>query len=152
MPSIWPLPLTATGHPFDLVLMDLEMPLVDGYEATRRIREGGFPGPILALSGHSTDDYRQDSLKMGCNDCLRKPIDWNQLAALVRKYLPDHALPDLPMPPKDDELCRPHRDRPHRLPRSLRGSDLSSRARLLARWPRGLREELPTDPVTSTNW
>ena len=85
------------GHPFGLILMDLEMPVIDGYEATRRIRDGGFSGPILALSAHSTDDYRQDSLRMGCNDCFCKPVDWNQLAALVRKYLPAHALPDLPM-------------------------------------------------------
>ncbi len=89
------------GHPFALVLMDLEMPIIDGYEAICRIRDGGFPGPILALSAHSTDDYRQDSLKMGCNDCLRKPVNWNQLAALIRKYLPDHVLPDLPMLPDD---------------------------------------------------
>ena len=37
----------------------------------------------------------QESLKMGCNDCLCKPLDWNQLAALIRKYLPGHVLPDL---------------------------------------------------------
>ena len=88
------------GNPFGLVLMDLEMPLIDGYEATRLIREGGFSGPILALSGHSTDDYRQESLKMGCDDCLRKPIDWNQLAAPIRTYLPGHALPQLSRPPE----------------------------------------------------
>jgi CheY-like chemotaxis protein len=82
------------GHPFDLVLMDLEMPILDGYEATRRIRDGGFPGPILALSAHSTDDYRLASLTMGCTDCLCKPLDWNQLVALIRKYLPGHVLPD----------------------------------------------------------
>jgi CheY-like chemotaxis protein len=80
----------AAGNPFDLVLMDLEMPIIDGYEATRRIRGGGFVGPILALSAHSTDDNRLDCLKMGCNDCLCKPIDWSQLAELIRKFVPGH--------------------------------------------------------------
>jgi CheY-like chemotaxis protein len=82
------------AHPFDLVLMDLEMPVIDGYEATRRIRDSGFLGPILALSGHSTEDHRAESLEIGCDDCLYKPLDWNQLARLVRKYLPGHVLPD----------------------------------------------------------
>jgi len=77
------------GNPFDLVLMDLEMPIVDGYEATRRIRDGGFSGPILALSAHSGDDYRLDSIKMGCNDCICKPIAWIQLADLIRRFIPD---------------------------------------------------------------
>jgi CheY-like chemotaxis protein len=77
------------GNRFDLVLMDLEMPLVDGYEATRQLRAGGYCGPILALSAHSTDENRLDCLKMGCNDCVCKPIDWHQLTQLIRKYLPD---------------------------------------------------------------
>ncbi len=76
------------ANPFDLILMDLEMPIVDGYEATRRIRDGGFSGPILALSAHSSDDYRLDSIKMGCNDCICKPIDWIQLADMIRRYVP----------------------------------------------------------------
>jgi CheY-like chemotaxis protein len=75
------------GNPFDLVLMDLEMPIVDGYEATRRIRDGGFSGPILALSAHSSDDYRLDSIKMGCNDWICKPIDWIRLADLIRRFV-----------------------------------------------------------------
>lgn len=78
----------AAGNPFDLVLMDLEMPMVDGFEATRRIRGGGYQGPILALSAHSTDDNRLDCLKVGCDDCLCKPIDWNHLAGLIRKFVP----------------------------------------------------------------
>jgi CheY-like chemotaxis protein len=78
----------AAGNPFDLVLMDLEMPMIDGFEATRRIRGGGYKGPILALSAHSTDDNRLDCLKVGCNDCLCKPIDWNHLAGLIRKFVP----------------------------------------------------------------
>ncbi len=76
------------GNPFDLVLMDLEMPIVDGYEATRRLRDGGFRGPILALSGHSSDDLLLDCLRLGCNDCICKPVDWIQLAELIRKYVP----------------------------------------------------------------
>jgi CheY-like chemotaxis protein len=76
------------ANPFDLVLMDLEMPIVDGYEATRRIRDGGFSGPILALSGHSSDDCRLDSIKLGCNDCICKPVDWIQLADLIRRFVP----------------------------------------------------------------
>jgi CheY-like chemotaxis protein len=76
------------GNPFDLVLMDLEMPMIDGFEATRRIRAGGYKGPILALSAHSTDDNRLDCLKIGCDDCLCKPIAWNQLAKVIRKFVP----------------------------------------------------------------
>jgi CheY-like chemotaxis protein len=81
------------GNPFDLILMDLEMPIVDGYEATRRIRAGGFNGPILALSAHSSDDYRLDSIKLGCNDCICKPVDWIQLADLIRRFVPGYNAP-----------------------------------------------------------
>ncbi len=80
-------------NPFDLILMDLEMPIVDGYEASRRIRDGGYSGPILALSGHSSDDCRLDSIKMGCNDCICKPIDWIQLADLIRRFVPGCKIP-----------------------------------------------------------
>ena len=81
------------GNPFDLVLMDLEMPIVDGYEATRRIRDGGFSGPILALSAHSSNDYRLDCIKVGCNDCICKPIDWIQLTDLIRRFVPGCHVP-----------------------------------------------------------
>jgi CheY-like chemotaxis protein len=80
-------------NPFDLILMDLEMPIIDGYEATRRIRDGGFSGPILALSGYSSDDYRLDCINMGCNDCICKPIDWSQLADLIRRFVPGSNTP-----------------------------------------------------------
>ena len=79
----------AAGNPFDLVLMDLEMPIIDGYEATRRLRGGGFSGPIVALTAHSTDDNRLECLELGCDDCLCKPIDWNRLGEVIRQFLPD---------------------------------------------------------------
>jgi CheY-like chemotaxis protein len=78
----------ASGNPFDLILMDLEMPVVDGFEASRRIRVGGYTGPILALSAHSSDDNRLDCLKVGCDDCVCKPVDWELLAELLRKFIP----------------------------------------------------------------
>ncbi|WP_148598384.1 response regulator [Aquisphaera giovannonii] len=89
------------GNPFDLIFMDLEMPLVDGYEATRMLREGGHTGPILALTAHSFDEFLQDSLMVGCNDCLAKPIEWDLLATLVRKYLPHHPPPLMTLTPFD---------------------------------------------------
>lgn len=78
----------AVGNPFDLVLMDLEMPILDGYEATRRLRAGGFSGPIVALTAHSNDDNRLECLELGCDDCLCKPIDWDQLGDVVRQFVP----------------------------------------------------------------
>ena len=77
----------AAENPFDVILMDMEMPIIDGYEATRRIRDSGFSGPIFALSAHSADDYRQECIKLGCNDCITKPIDWSRLTFLIRTHV-----------------------------------------------------------------
>ncbi len=89
------------GNPFDLILMDLEMPTLDGYQATRQLREGGYAGPILALTAHSADDFRLDCLRIGCNDCLGKPFDWGELRALVQKYLPGRSLSGQGVPRPD---------------------------------------------------
>ncbi len=58
----------------DLVLMDLQMPVMDGYEATRRLREGGFKAPILALTASALNDRRQMALDLGMNDFVTKPF------------------------------------------------------------------------------
>ena len=74
------------GGAFDLILMDVQMPVMDGVEATLRIRALQGPErtvPIFALSANLTADERERYLAAGMDDCLVKPYDWDQLAAAI---------------------------------------------------------------------
>lgn len=73
----------------DLILMDLSLPRLDGLDATRRIREleGLRRVPIVAVSAHDTNDFHADALAAGCNEYVTKPIDFDELDALVKKLL-----------------------------------------------------------------
>lgn len=77
------------GQPtYDLILMDMLMPVLDGFQATRQLRQAGYSGPILAITG-LTDQYSSsECLEAGCNDYLAKPFEREKLIALVQKYLP----------------------------------------------------------------
>lgn len=73
-----------------LILMDLSLPQLDGLAATRRIRQHAElrDVPIVAVSAHDTADFHADALAAGCNDYVTKPIDFDQLEALLSRLLP----------------------------------------------------------------
>jgi CheY-like chemotaxis protein len=79
----------AVGERPDLILMDLSLPKLDGLAATRRIRQhdGLSHIPIVAVSAHDTTDFHADALAAGCNEYVTKPIDFDQLEALLKKLL-----------------------------------------------------------------
>jgi len=73
----------------DIILMDLEMPVVDGWEATRRLK--GDPQtrniPIIALSAHALAGEREKAIAAGCNEFDTKPIEFERLVATLRRVL-----------------------------------------------------------------
>ena len=76
------------GKPFELVIMDMQMPVMDGYEAVQKLRETGYHHPIVALTAHAMKDDRAKCLEAGCDDYFSKPIDRDILLGAVQKYLP----------------------------------------------------------------
>jgi len=73
----------STGSMFDVILMDMQMPILDGYSATRKVRDVGYTGPIISLTANAMEGDRDKCLSVGCNDHITKPVNRKKLVEMV---------------------------------------------------------------------
>jgi CheY-like chemotaxis protein len=99
----------AAGSPFDVVVMDMQMPGLDGYDTVARLRRLGFSRPVVALTASAMRGDRERCLRAGCTDYLPKPIDRRHFVELVGR----HSRPPAP-PEADAEAPRPASQPPPR--------------------------------------
>jgi len=78
-------------HP-DLILMDLSMPVMDGWEATRQLRRYELTRevPIVAVSAHCREEQRELAISAGCDECIPKPVDYEALDRMLARLLVIH--------------------------------------------------------------
>jgi signal transduction histidine kinase/CHASE1-domain containing sensor protein/ActR/RegA family two-component response regulator len=77
----------ATKNTYDIILMDIQIPGIDGKEATRRIRKHGFGGPIVALTAHAMQEEQRSCINAGCNGQISKPVSGDVLVTQVSEFI-----------------------------------------------------------------
>lgn len=75
---------------FNLILMDLNLPVLDGYEATRQILAHPHSRhvPVVAFSAQCSEERRRRALEAGCLDCIEKPMDFDKIQGVLRRFAP----------------------------------------------------------------
>ena len=103
--------LRDAGRPVDAIVMDMRMPVMDGLEATRRLRDEGYRGPILALTANAMRGDAEQCFHAGCDDFLAKPIDRAELVRKIAALIERCRAPDSASAPKTHgvpKLQRPY--------------------------------------------
>lgn len=77
----------ALHNTYDLIIMDLSLPGIDGWEATQQIRAAGIETPVLALSAHAMQEHIDQALAAGANDFDSKPVDFERFKAKMEALL-----------------------------------------------------------------
>jgi CheY-like chemotaxis protein len=75
-----------SGNPFDVVLMDMQMPVMDGYTATSKLRAEGYTGIIIALTAHAMIEDRDRCLGVGCDEYAAKPVNIPGLLQMISRF------------------------------------------------------------------
>lgn len=91
----------AVSGGYDAILMDMEMPIMNGFEATLRLRQIGLTTPIIALTGHGSEEARDRCLRAGCTDHLLKPVDAVRLVETLGRLVARSVQPN----GDSDEYC-----------------------------------------------